>query len=275
MSQVKNIFYSSNITSESNPSPLLTVPSHCFSDCSLLTNFYSGNSLSSIDNYAFQKCLSIKSITLGKNVSKLEMYSFIDCVELSQIIIPRESQLAEIQGYVFYNTTLNLFIIEDTNEFTFVDGLLMNGAQTKIIYYIPDKSTQTFVVPSTVEEIGAYAFSTATNFLEVIISPGAIRRISFRAFMDCRNLLRVYTHLTLESIDSEAFLHCNKILCGGVALNPSLVDDARYAGIPSRALSLRCLNNPSALYQKPTINHKSYAFIFTGIFIPLFIFPLF
>ena len=90
--------------------------------------------------------------------------------------------------------------------------------------------------------------------------------------MDCTNLRRIVTPNSLEFIDSQAFLHCNKLVCGGVIMNASLVSETNNSGINSRVLSNGCLNNYEALIRRPTCKHNNFVFLFRYSIIHLFLF---
>ena len=278
-SGVETIYFSSNLTKSSSLKTLFggtmleIVPSYCFSKCSKLKNFYSGNSPTVVDNFAFQLCSSLESFTLGKNIQRLEMYSFYECTKLVSIYIPENSKLSEIQGYAFSLTKLSQFIIANTSQFIFENRLLMTGDRSKIIYYIHDNSTKTFVIPSSVNEIGAYAFTNATSFWEVIMADGIVKTIGAYAFMDCINMHRIVTSKALEKINVDAFINCPKLLCGGVIMNPSLVSQAKDAGMSSSVLTPFCLNNYDALLRRPTC-HKGNRFFYFKSFVPILLFAL-
>ena len=148
----------------------------------------------------------------------------------------------------------------------------MNGGRTKIIYYLSDNSTKTFVVPSTVTEISPYAFASILNFWEVIIPNGALTKIGFSAFMYCSNLRRIVFPDSLQIIDHDAFLNCNKLLCGGVIMKESLIPQAKEAGINEKVLSYGCINNYDALIRKPTCKLSNHFIILRNILTFIFVY---
>ena len=139
----------------------------------------------------------------------------------------------------------------------------MDGKKSKIIYFISTPNTKSFVVPGSVTDISAYSFLGCEYLLEVIISDGKINRIGFEAFRDCVNLRRIVLPKSLQTIEKDAFLNCNNIVCGGLFLNPNLKKQAEDAGIQPLPLSDGCLNNYNAFVRKETCkkchNEKLYS----------------
>ena len=142
--------------------------------------------------------------------------------------------------------------IENQNEFIMMEGMLLDSAMTKIIYFISNQNVKYIIIPSSVVEILPYSFSGAKSILEVIASHGSLIKIGYQSFKDCTNLRRIVLPFTLEVIDSEAFMNCNKILCGGVIISENMIEQAKSAGIPERSLSDNCVNNVAFLYRKKT-----------------------
>ena len=245
---------SNDITQKTNTNEdvIKEVHSSIFRNCKILKELHFGPTIESISISAFEGCTSLQSFTLGTSIKNIGSSSFKDCTSLTTITIPDGAQLELIEGYAFYNTKLKSFITENTTEFIFDDGILMDGLMTKLIYYIPSPEVKSLVIPSTIQEICPYSFYGAKNLVEVIFSRGNLQRIGFQSFMDCVNLRRIVLPNSLKSIDDMAFENCNKIVCGGLTLNVSLKQQAKDAGIKELPLSDGCLNNFEALLRRKT-----------------------
>ena len=237
---------------QSTEETLKEVKTTLFSNCELLKECYFGSTIESILTSSFENCTSLSTLTLSPHIKTVGPSSFRYCSSLTTVIIPNGSELSSIEGYAFSNTQLKTFITENTTEYTFEGGVLMNGEMTKIIYYISTSTTKSLIIPSTVVEICPNSFLGSTNLIEIIFSKGKLERIGYQSFMDCINLRRIVLPDSLKTIDVDAFKNCHKIVCGGLTLNASLIEQAKNAKIDEMPLSDGCLNNFDALLKKKT-----------------------
>ena len=236
----------------------ISIPNYCFYNCKSLTTINIGDDVSIIGKYSFSGCTGFSIFNLSINIQYIYSYAFSDCIDLTSVFIPQGSQLKQILGYAFHNTNLIKFDIEDGAGFDFDNGALMNDGKTNLIHYIASSPATSFIVPSTISNIEAYAFLGANNLWEVIFLEGNLSSIGYQAFANCTSLHRLMLPNSLNNIAEEAFLNCNNIKCGGLTLsNTTLTDIARDAGIPDIALSTGCLNNIKKLFDKGTC-YQSY-----------------
>ena len=146
----------------------------------------------------------------------------------------------------------------------------MDGSMTKIIYFVSTRSTLSVHIPSTVREICPYSFLGSQYVIEVIFTRGNLEKVGFQSFMDCPKLKRLVFPLTLKIIDEQAFKNTHNIVCGGLQLPESLIQDARDAGMSELPLSRGCLNNFAALLRKKTCKVARRPSINSVLFNPLF-----
>lgn len=76
--------------------------------------------------------------------------------------------------------------------------------------YLEPKETKV-IIPDTVKEIGAYAFSNCSTLMEVEI-PESVKQIGMGAFYSCCGLKSVYIPDTVTSISNSAFYKCNNLV---------------------------------------------------------------
>lgn len=126
------------------------------------------------------------------------------------ITIP--STVIEITGYS-WNPSYeleNIYVDTNNQYFSSEDGVLFNKDKTKIIRY-PDKRVgQTYEIPSTVTEIGKFAFYYCTNLIDIEI-PQGVNTIRSDAFDSCRNLTTIKIPESVTQIESSVFFQCEKL----------------------------------------------------------------
>ena len=169
---------------------------------------------STIDRYkvteigwcAFSGCTGLKSITIPSSVTEIGGYAFRGCKGLKSITIP--SSVTEIGENAFRGCTGLTSIIADKNNknYTSVNGVLFNKNKTEILAY-PNAKSSSYVIPSSVTEIGSAAFYDCTGLKSVTI-PSSVKEIGIDAFSGCTGLKSVTISNGVTNIESWAFYGC-------------------------------------------------------------------
>lgn len=120
-----------------------------------------------INQLAFYDCTSLSSVDLT-GVESIAWHAFRNCYSLSTITIPDSVQAL---WEPFFNcTALESVNVSNSNDFfASVDGVLFNKDITTLYYYPSNKSSDTYNVPSTVEEIVSRAFACSKNLVNPVI----------------------------------------------------------------------------------------------------------
>ena len=143
---------------------------------------------------------------------------------------------------------LDTIDVQDKENFSYENGMLMNANKTKIIYYLPTIKTTTIIISGIVEEISMYAFESCTFITEIIIPSGYLQRIGFRAFYGCTSLVRLILSSSINYIDEDAFAECPSLRCGCVIIPQNIHNMSITNGkIPDYLLGEECLNTPCAV----------------------------
>lgn len=87
--------------SSAAPDNLTYLGQNAFDGCSALTNFVTGNNLSSVQSRTFANCTQLKSVSLGSAVGSIGAGAFSNCVNLASIPFP--SGLGTIGDAAFAN----------------------------------------------------------------------------------------------------------------------------------------------------------------------------
>ena len=169
---------------------------------------------STIDRYkvtgigwsAFSGCTGLKSITIPSSVTEIGGYAFRGCKGLKSITIP--SSVTEIGENAFRGCTGLTSITADKNNknYTSVNGVLFNKNKTEILAY-PNAKSSSYVIPSSVTEIGSAAFYDCTGLKSVTI-PSSVKEIGIDAFSGCTGLKSVTISNGVTNIESWAFYGC-------------------------------------------------------------------
>ena len=169
---------------------------------------------STIDRYkvtgigwcAFSGCTGLKSITIPSSVTEIGGYAFRGCKGLKSITIP--SSVTEIGENAFRGCKGLTSITADKNNknYTSVNGVLFNKNKTEILAY-PNARSSSYVIPSSVTEIGSAAFYDCTGLKSVTI-PSSVKEIGIDAFSGCTGLKSVTISNGVTNIESWAFYGC-------------------------------------------------------------------
>ena len=178
------------------PDSVTTIGNYAFAGCKNLQDVVISDSVTSIGDYAFSGCENIDYIGMGDHVSTIGNSAFSGCNKLSSVYI---SDLAAWCNIDFYNFTSN-----PTNA----------GAVLYLKYEIDDKVyheiIHDLVIPSTITNIGEYAFAGCSGITSVTI-PENVKRIESNAFSGCTELTSVHMSSSVTNIDDAVFSGCENL----------------------------------------------------------------
>ena len=104
----------------------------------------------------------ITEIHIGDKVTSVGSHAFRGMTNLEEVYIP--ASVVKIGSGVFHNSTVQRYVVDANNPNYMSDdaGVLYNKDQTKLLYYPMNSSLESYMLPSTVTEIGYVAFAGAT-----------------------------------------------------------------------------------------------------------------
>ena len=166
-----------------------------------------GNSVTSIGAFAFYGCTGLESITIPDSVTSIGERAFSNCKRLTSVTIG--SGLTSVAPDTFYSSIELISISADKNnpEYSSKDGVLFNKEQTKLVAYPAGRTESEYIIPSSVTDIGDYAFSCCAGLTSVTIGNG-VTRIGDYAFSPCAGLTSVTIGNRVTSIGFGAFGGC-------------------------------------------------------------------
>ena len=118
-----------------------------------------GNTVTGIGDYAFQNCNGITSVTMPSSVTSMGNYALQSCRNLTSVKI--SSSVTNIGWYAlsFCNKLTEINVDENNTNYSSVNGVLYNKAQTMLICYPEGKTETSFTILASVTSIKDGAFS--------------------------------------------------------------------------------------------------------------------
>ncbi len=161
----------SGLTNLTIPSSVTSIERSAFEGCSGLTSLTIPSSVTSIGKSAFKGCSGLTSLIIPSSVTSIGSYVFENCSGLTSITIP--SSVTEIGGAAFKgcSSLVNLYYKIDEKIETYLRyGHLYINVECGIEYYLNDKKITSVAIPSTITELGRYAFQNCRDLTSVYVS---------------------------------------------------------------------------------------------------------
>jgi hypothetical protein len=234
-----------------------------FFDCEKLPSLVVPNSATNIGNSAFYACFSLTNITIGSGVISIRDSAFFGCYNLTAIALPDRlasignsafngcyithisipGDVASIGTTAFACPYLDAIVVNQTNSYySSLNGVLFNKSQTQLIEY-PGGRTGAYVMPSTVTNIGDYAFCYCGNLTGISLSD-KLTAIGSYAFNNCQSLTTIAIPNSVSFIGDQAF--------GWSGLNKIyLLGNAPVAGSDLFLGNMSLANNTGTVYYLP------------------------
>ena len=217
-----------------------------FSNCYTLSSVIFTDSVEKISTLAFKNCHSLLEIEFPLHMTDIMPNAFQNCVRLQKFTLKLNCDLNTIYGQAFSGCSSLKEIGVDDNDtkFVAVNGVLMSKGKTLLKIFLPASTVTIFVVPSTISEIGQYAFQGCSNLRTIVIPEGSINSVGYHSFEGCTSLSSLFLPPTLTLFGIEAFLNCPKLKkCGSVVYEHDDKTGAINAGIPEISFNTNCKNN--------------------------------
>ena len=161
----------SGLTSVTIPSSVTSIGGSTFSGCSGLTSLTLPSGVTWIGGATFSGCSSLTSLTLPSGVTLIGDYAFSGCSGLTSLTL--SSGVTSI-GYSAFSGCSGLKYIRcqinDEIETYLRYGHLYINVECGIEYYLNDKKITSVAIPSTITELGRYAFQNCRDLTSVYVS---------------------------------------------------------------------------------------------------------
>ena len=130
-------------------------------------------------------------------------------VEETVYVIPKEMEVFNHQAV--YNRGIRWIEVEEGNQhFVVADGVLFTKDMKKLIYCPIGRETVHYEIPSSVEEIGDFAFQYCRELEEITI-PNSVKVIGDDAFWGCLSLKKITLPTGMTEISRGTFTACMEL----------------------------------------------------------------
>ncbi len=171
-----------------------------FSECTELKQINLSDNIEQLGFACFQGCKSLKEIKLPKCLNKIKDYLFYGCENLEKLKIPanvKEISASSLAGC----KRLRELSIEDNELYRSEGNCIIRDSDDKLILGCDESK-----IPEDVKIIGEYAFYQS-NLQEIVI-PSNVETIESYAFSSCKNLSKITLCEGLKTIKHGAFSAC-------------------------------------------------------------------
>ena len=179
------------LTAVNIPSSVTEIGESAFSGCSGLMAVNIPSSVTEIRGQTFAGCSGLTAVSIPSSVTEIGWSSFEDCRDLTLVTIP--SSVTEIGDGAFAGCCgLKSIEVESGNKnYCAESGVLFTKDKATLVCYPGGKPGESYTIPSSVTEIGRFAFSDCRGLTGVTI-PSSVTEIGWGVFSDCRGLKAVY-----------------------------------------------------------------------------------
>ena len=173
------------------------IGNYAFSNMHKIESVSLPSTLTEIGDYAFNWCRNFKSLTLPGSIKKIGSYAFSMYSEFESINFPEG--LGVIKDHAFNYTSLTSLKLPST---------LTDLGEFAFNYCTDIKGTVT--IPGSVKTVSEDAFWNCTGIEKVVLENGVVRILG-GAFNGCRALSSVSIPSSVTTIGSGAFMDCKKL----------------------------------------------------------------
>ncbi|MCR5108677.1 MAG: leucine-rich repeat domain-containing protein [Lachnospiraceae bacterium] len=202
--------YLGNADRVSVPNTVTSIGKDAFSGCTSVTHITLPDSVRSIDYSAFENCINLVEANLPSSVRSIGSGAFSGCYNLSKINIPEKTSSLGSGVFAGCSSLSNVNISDSNLYYVCSDGVIYNKDGTKLIEYLPGRTKSAFSMPSSVKEIGEYAFYGASNLTDLSIS-SSVKTIPEYAFANCSGLTNLVIPYGVESLMAFSFADCDSL----------------------------------------------------------------
>ena len=177
----------------------------------------------------FSNCKILQKITLPANTSVIEENSFENCTALT--ILRFSPDTKEINPSAGCSSLSSLEVPSGSPYFKDIDGVLYNKDATSLIWFPESITNKKFEVPSSVQNIGAFAFRNChlqqvilpssvinigkgaftASLIESIIIPDEVATIPYGCFQLCKQLVSVTLGVNTSYVSEYCFDQCQSL----------------------------------------------------------------
>lgn len=196
----------------------------------------------------FANCSQLKNIVLPSSVTAIEKDAFKGCTSLQHITIP--ASVRSILPSSGCTALQGINVSAANTAYQSNDGVLLNKDATEILWF-PMGKTGDYTLPSTITEIGDYAFQECS--ITRFTLPDNLKTIGQAAFYNSR-VEEVTLPASLKQVPSATFQKCGNLKTVTLGEGTELLGDHVFDGCPIEALYVHATIPPVCTTQTFTNN---------------------
>lgn len=210
------------------------------------------------DTYSLRNCSALTNVKIPSTLIGIGTYAFYGCAKLTSVELP--ASLAFYGQSPFSSCTLlqSININSGCANYTSVEGVVFDKAQTILIEYPLGKTGASYSVPATVTAINNNAFIYNSHLTSIDL-PDGLTTISGSAFWGCNGLTSVTLPAGVSAIGQYGFGLCNALTnVTTLRTNPASLGADAFLLYDPNGRKIWVPNGTAATY-KVTGNWASYA----------------
>ncbi len=194
-------------------------------ESAIIPDTINGVKVTAIGDNAFICSSKLKIVTIPNSVTSIGNSAFEGC-SFESITIPDSVTFIGISAFAS-SKLQNIYVSENNNYYTSINGILFNKDKTIICAYPPKKAESSYTIPNTVIKIAECAFYSCTDLTSITI-PDSVTSIERRAFKNC-GLLSITLPNSITYINDEAFYECKNLTTVTIADSVTSIGDGVFA----------------------------------------------
>lgn len=170
--------------------------------------------VSSIGNFAFAYCRSLSEVDIPDSVTTINAQAFYYCKSLYSVSIPASVSVIEDDAFRQCESAISYTVDIENSWFTSVGGVLFDKECLTLLQYPAGMENKIFEVPTTVTEIGNFAFDGCWS-LECIVFQGNAPTINEYSFFNCGGAVyypaenKTWTEEIIQSFKNKITLYAD------------------------------------------------------------------
>lgn len=180
-----------------------------FKGCTSLKSIdFSESTLATVSYAAFMGCSSLEEVKLPETMYTIGDYAFADTA-ISGIDLLKNVTTIGTNTFAGCKHLVNINVAEKNKEYSSNDGVLYNK-KGKTLITMPAGKTDSFCIPESVQEIGAYAFLGSALTEVTLPENSSLNKIGAKAFMNSA-IERIEIAGAVEKINADTFKNAAKL----------------------------------------------------------------
>lgn len=192
-----------------------------------------------IGDQAFEQCESLRYVRIGEGVEYIGEFAFRGCKNLQSIEIPK-SVICIGKGAFQECGDVKSISVEEGNPIYRSENDCLIESDKKILL----AGCMNSVIPSSITEIGAFAFVRCKGLQSAAVPEGVLR-IGQAAFSCCENLQNITLPKGITEIGDDIFYHCESLQSIEIPDGVTSIGHHAFA----HCKSLRSVTLPSSILQ--------------------------